>query len=113
MYVIGSKVEENVFWSNEFGWADLDSAERFTIEEKQELNLPMDGYWIHMWSVDNIEFDMIQFVRLLAECNQAGIFTLENLAPVAESMDLREDQILSIIERAENRWEEEQEKIRR
>ena len=108
MYVIGSKVEENVFWSNEFGWADLDSAERFTIEEKQELNLPMDGYWIPLWSVD-----MIQFVRLLAECNQAGIFTLENLAPVAESMDLEEDQILSIIERAENRWEEEKEKIRR
>lgn len=106
MYVIVNRKDANLFWNNTIGWADLDSADRFTIKEQKTLHLPMDGYWVPLWSVD-----MIQFARLLAECNSAGVFTPENLAPVADSMGLNDDQVLSLIERAEIRWEEEKEKV--
>lgn len=33
------------FWSNTDGWVDIGSAERFTQEETQTLNLPIGGSW--------------------------------------------------------------------
>jgi len=37
---------EGDYWSNEIGWVtDIESAERFTEQEKNGFNLPMEGEW--------------------------------------------------------------------
>jgi hypothetical protein len=37
---------EELWWSNELGWADLDSATMFTEEEHTWMNLPIGGTWV-------------------------------------------------------------------
>lgn len=106
MYVINNRSDSSQWWSNEFGWVDLDSADLFSIDEQRHLHLPMDGYWVPLWSVD-----VIQFARFIVECNAAGVFNQDRLLEVCESMDLEYDQLLSLIERAEIRWEEQKEKL--
>lgn len=49
--------------------------------------------------------DYVQFARLLAEIKMAGI-PPETLEPLKESMDLNSEQIQSIFDRAEERFEE-------
>lgn len=40
-------IESNgLFWSNIYGWADLDDADLFTYEERMSLNLPIGGAWV-------------------------------------------------------------------
>jgi hypothetical protein len=50
----------------------VDSADLFSVDEQSYLNLPMEGYWVPLWSVD-----LIQFARLLAECEACGVFNDE------------------------------------
>jgi len=38
-------IEEQLYWSNDDGWVDADSATVFTQEERDTLNLPMSGVW--------------------------------------------------------------------
>ena len=35
-----------LFWSNEDGWTDRDSATVFTAQERDTLRLPLGGMWI-------------------------------------------------------------------
>jgi hypothetical protein len=37
---------ENLYWNNNTGWGDVDSADVFTEEEKNISNLPIDGAWL-------------------------------------------------------------------
>jgi hypothetical protein len=37
-----------LFWSNDNGWGDYESATRFTEDERQTLTLPLGGEWLHM-----------------------------------------------------------------
>ncbi len=43
-YVI-KMVDDESYWSNEFGWSDLETCDIFTEEEKTNLNLPLHGEW--------------------------------------------------------------------
>lgn len=108
MFLIGNKLEPHEFWSNEDGWVDQDDADLFDRDEQKYLNLPTEGYWVPLWSID-----LTQFARFIAECEAAGIFNddEERLNQVAESMDLEFDQVLSIIDRAQNRWDEEKQRV--
>jgi hypothetical protein len=36
---------KRVYWSNEFGWTWVESADVFTDDERNTLNLPMGGTW--------------------------------------------------------------------
>lgn len=102
MFVVGNRTDPNLYWSNENGWVDPYSADRFTVEEQRTLNLPIDGYWVALWSLD-----IIQFARFIAECEEAGVFVNEQAMTEVEcSMDLSKEQIFSIIDRAQNVWEE-------
>ena len=101
MFIIGCINDDTLYWSNETGWVDLDSADRFNDKERRSLNLPMEGYWIPLWSVD-----CIQFARFIAECEANGVFSGQAMNSVAESMDLELSQVISIIDRAQNRWDE-------
>jgi hypothetical protein len=107
MFVIGNRSDATMFWSTTGKWVDQDTATRFSRKQQKILGLPVNGYWVPLWSLD-----LTQFARLLAECEMAGIFTKENLEPVCESMDLSFDQVIGLIDRAQNRWEEEKERIR-
>lgn len=88
------------FWSNTDGWVDIGSAERFTKEETQNLNLPIGGSWATLWEVN-----IVQFARFIAECESCGVFTVANLQDVAESMDLCQDEVLEVIDRAQACWD--------
>lgn len=44
-YLIQSKDDPSLYWSNEYGWTDKELAEGFTKEESEFLNLPIDGVW--------------------------------------------------------------------
>ena len=59
-YVIQRLDEDEVlFWSNEGGWFDLDSADIFTEEETEKVNLPMGGQWIQLKLAKNmLNFDV-------------------------------------------------------
>ena len=37
--------DEPLFWSNDLGWVELESATRFTINERAVLNPPLGGIW--------------------------------------------------------------------
>ena len=44
-FVIANSVTPGLYWSNDDGWVDLASADRFTEASKETLNLPMEGAW--------------------------------------------------------------------
>lgn len=37
-----------LFWSNELGWVDKESADVFSLEERMTLELPVGGAWINV-----------------------------------------------------------------
>lgn len=49
MYVIQNINDPTMFWSNESGWTDIDSADSFTLAERLRLNLPVDGQWLQLY----------------------------------------------------------------
>ncbi len=44
-YVIANKNEPDLLWSNSEGWTDGDDFEVFSLEESEELSLPIEGEW--------------------------------------------------------------------
>ena len=57
MYIIWNFLEG--FWSNNNGWVeDIDGADIFNEEEKNTLNLPIDGRWVR--KIDNTHFVTIE-----------------------------------------------------
>lgn len=48
----------------------------------------------------------IQFPRLIAELESAGIFSIENVEKVAEEMDLDVSEVYSLVSRAQAEWDE-------
>lgn len=105
MYKIGNLNDPNVFWSNDIGWVDLDSADLFSREQQTQLRLPLEGHWVPLWTID-----VTQFARLIAECEACGIFD-DRLDRVADSMDLELDEVVSIINRAQARWDADKAKV--
>jgi hypothetical protein len=54
----------------------------------------------------NWKKDSVQFPRLIAELNAAGVFQdAETVSFLKESMDLTTDEILDVVERAERKFE--------
>ena len=107
MFFIINEKNKNLFWNNEHGWVDFDSADSFSVEESRSLNLPDEGEWISAWEVDTV-----QFARFIDECQAAGVFNDDDrLSQVAESMDLEIDEIYNIIDRAMSLFERTKEKI--
>ncbi len=47
-FKIGKKGDEDLCWSNENGWVDMDYATVFNLKEKETLDLPMGGYWFQI-----------------------------------------------------------------
>jgi len=75
-------VEEPLFWSNNDGWVDKDSADRFTEEQKENLNLPDGGKWaldcshgsLELINEHIIEIDVGKsvYIELQGKCNTCG-----------------------------------------
>lgn len=40
--------DNDLFWSNEFGWVETPTFDLFTDEERQNLNLPHEGQWVQL-----------------------------------------------------------------
>ena len=38
--------DNGLWWSNEDGWVDQDSASRFTTGERYSYRLPLEGCWL-------------------------------------------------------------------
>lgn len=56
---------------------------------------------LHLWKNNRL-----QFARLIAELEMAGAFTKNSLmSDLRESMDLTDEQICEIVERASNVWD--------
>ena len=47
-YLIQREDNSAMFWSNEYGWTDIESADSFSIEEIESLRLPMQGKWFQV-----------------------------------------------------------------
>jgi hypothetical protein len=100
-YLIKNKKQMN-FWSNEWGWTDVQSADLFSADEKKTLNLPVDGMWITIW-----EAKSVQFFRFIAECEACGVFSDEDhMQEVADGMDLELQDLFGIISQAQNEFAE-------
>jgi len=50
-FAIQSKIDRQLFWSNDEGWTDSDNFEVFTLEESQTFNLPIDGEFIRIFTI--------------------------------------------------------------
>jgi len=58
--------DSGLWWSNENGWVDQDSATRFTTQERYAYRLPLEGCWLRRTTdmsmrdqaLDNIEIAM-------------------------------------------------------
>jgi hypothetical protein len=47
IYIIQAQSDNDLLWSNEFGWIDeMNQADKFTEKEKELLHLPIEGQWI-------------------------------------------------------------------
>lgn len=46
---------ESEYWSNEDGWGFKSTATVFTEEEKNTLNLPMEGEWVEIYVNEPLE----------------------------------------------------------
>lgn len=57
------------------------------------------------------EDDLVQFARLIAECEAAGVFNTENATELAESMDLTTAQLFDLVTRAEDRFDKMKEEL--
>jgi hypothetical protein len=44
-YIIENTKDIDLLWSNENGWTSAGDYDFFTVEEKEQLNLPMGGQW--------------------------------------------------------------------
>ena len=60
---------EDLFWSNEMGWVDLESSDSFTEEETKTLNLPIDGSWCHL---DSVELMLDRVDEIISKYEQAS-----------------------------------------
>ncbi len=47
-YVIENENDPTLLWSNVHGWVDCDDFDVFTFEEKETLNLPIEGKWMQL-----------------------------------------------------------------
>jgi hypothetical protein len=47
-WCIVNRNNDELFWSNKFGWVDYYSADSFSENEMKTLNLPIDGSWIKL-----------------------------------------------------------------
>lgn len=101
MYVIGNVKEEGLYHSPSKGWVTIEEAEVYNRDDCNQHQLPDEGYWCPLWSVD-----IIQFVRLIYESNRNGLYSDKNLQLLSEAMELTRGQIDSLIQRADNRYEE-------
>lgn len=45
VWMIVNTEDRNLFWSNEDGWVEYYSADSFNDDEKDTLNLPLEGEW--------------------------------------------------------------------
>ncbi len=48
MYKIVNINNRELFWSNCYGWGDRRDADLFTIKERKDFNLPIEGKWIRI-----------------------------------------------------------------
>ena len=92
------------FWSNEHGWTDFEEADYFTEAEFKAYNLPLGGKWVELWQVN-----CLQFARLIAEAEAAGVWELaadtDAYKLMLESMDLTAEDICEIVQRAQRVFE--------
>ena len=56
-----SDADDPLFWSNEDGWVDRDSATTFTTSEASATHLPIGGspVWVEVDDNDNIPYPLI------------------------------------------------------
>ena len=45
LYAIYNKNDDQLFWNNELGWVDTSLETKFSQEERDTLNLPIEGVW--------------------------------------------------------------------
>jgi len=66
---------EDLFWSNEMGWVDLESSDSFTEEETKTLNLPINGSWCHL---DSVELMLDRVDEIISKYEQASGNVIED-----------------------------------
>jgi hypothetical protein len=72
------------------------------IQKANKVKKPVD-----LWKKNDI-----QFIRLIAELEMAGVFNdAQVMNDLRESMDLTDKQICEIVERASNKWDKAKEKF--
>lgn len=93
-----------LYWCNEAGWVDRASATVFTALEARTLQLPLGaaGWELiqPLWSND-----LIQFARLLCEIMAVWPGLRMDVDELCQSMDLPEEEIQELLDRAHVVWE--------
>ena len=46
MYAIRNRHDDQLFWSNKFGWVESPNEDLFTQQERDSLSLPIGGVWV-------------------------------------------------------------------
>ena len=103
--------DEPMFWSNEQGWGDLESADFYSAP--RTITLPIDGIWLGLNDPLEPDWDnnYVQFARLIAEINATVDIKEEDWKELCESMDLQEDEVNQLFDRALQVFEQSKERI--
>lgn len=46
--IIRNVNDDDLYWNNAIGWVDAGSADQFSDQEREELNLPLEGKWLSL-----------------------------------------------------------------
>jgi hypothetical protein len=94
MYIVQNTKYKSLWWSNETGWGSKQGATRFTDEETEYLNLPIEGKWVKIKptmkqlkeAIEDYEY-MDNGMKNLSNC---GV-TAKNLGVVTEENEYGND----------------------
>jgi hypothetical protein len=100
-YVIMNMDNVHEFWSSEHGWTQINLAEGFSVEEKENFDLPDAGIWVLTQHLKTLEL-----ARLVSASDHFGCFEdAQRLRKVADEMNLDIETVWTIINHTHTLWE--------
>ena len=73
--MVNNPGQESLFWSTEIGWVDYFESDTFTEEEVLTFNLPINGSWCHL---DSVELMLDRVDEIISKYEQASGNVIED-----------------------------------
>ncbi len=104
-FVIASNTEVDddnrpLYWENGQGWTNLHQADEFTEEERNSLNLPIDGKWMELKRFD------VKFMLVAHETYTVEAPTEDEAKEIAKYHNFQSGEVPWVVENFAYNWQE-------